>query len=65
MYNLMKSELKKIEEIVGPEIDNTNKEEVNDQEGELGQIEDSKIMGGSNLVRFSFKMRKIKELKAA
>ena len=41
MYNLMKSELKKIEEIVGPEIDNTNKEneEENKTEGELGKTE--------------------------
>ena len=34
MYNLMKTELKKIEEIVGPEIDNTAKKD--NQEGELG-----------------------------
>ena len=67
MYNLMKSEPKKIEEIVGPEIDNTKKEkeEENNQEGELGKLKDNIIIGESNLVRFSFKMRKIKELKAA
>lgn len=59
MYNLMKSELKKIEEIVGPEIDNTNKEneEENDTEGELGKTE-FKIISKreSNLVRFSLKI---------
>ena len=59
MYNLMKSELKRIEEIVGPEIDNTNKEneEENDTEGELGKTE-FKIISKreSNLVRFSLKI---------
>lgn len=61
MYNLMKSELKKIQEIVGPEIDNTNKEiieEENDTEGELGKIEikENLIISKreSNIVRFFF-----------
>ena len=67
MYNLMKSELKKIEEIVGPEIDNTKKEkeEENNQEGELGKLKDNIIIGESNLVRFSFKIGKINKLKVA
>lgn len=71
MYNLMKSELKKIEEIVGPEIDNTNKEndEENDTEGELGKTEYKENIiiseGESNIVRFSFKIGKFRELKAS
>ena len=71
MYNLMKSELKKIEEIVGPEIDNTNKEneEENDTEGELGKKEfkENIIIAKreSNLVRFSFSIGKIREFKAS
>lgn len=66
MYNLMKSELKKIEEIVGAEIDNTNKEneEENDTEGELGKTE-FKIISKreSNLVRFSFSIGKLENSK--
>ena len=61
MYNLMKSELKKIQEIVGPEIDNTNNEEIieeNDTEGELGKKEFKENIiiskGESNKVRFFF-----------
>lgn len=71
MYNLMKSELKKIQEIVGPEIDNTNKgnEEENDTEGELGKTEfkENIIISEreSNLVRFSFKIVKFREIKAS
>ena len=47
--------------------ENTEQEttEENNQEGELGKLKDNIIIGESNLVRFSFKMRKIKELKAA
>ena len=73
MYNLMKSELKKIEEIVGPEIDNTTKEDVkneeNNLEGELGKTEfkENIIISEreSNLVRFSFKIVKFREIKAS
>ena len=71
MYNLMKSELKKIQEIVGPEIDNTNKEneEENDTEGELGKTEfkENKIIAKreSNIVRFSFKIVKLREIKVS
>jgi len=68
MYNLMKSELKKIEEIVGPEIDNTNKEN-EDTEGELGKKEFKENIiiakGEFNIVRFSFSIGKIREFKAS